>query len=167
MLVVSMSEQIEQASGPSGVQSHRKGRTKEEKIGRQKYTLQLLKDVKKEMREIREMQRVILNGLKGAGYFHFEVPMIQRISCQDQVDLDILDAVYEAGQQGIFPKDVARQLNQYSLKYYEVSRRILRMNKRLARETGEKLFEKRGWKWALTRFAVEVWGEGSEEASRM
>jgi hypothetical protein len=145
----------------------KKGRSREEKIGRLKYNQQLLKQVLRKIEDIQESQRIILNGLKGAGYFHFEVPMIQRISCQDQVDLDILDAVYEAGQQGIFPKDVARQLNQYSLKYYEVSRRILRMNKRLARETGEKLFEKRGWKWALTRFAVEVWGEGSEEASRM
>jgi hypothetical protein len=52
-------------------------------------------------------------------------------------------------------------------KYYEVSRRILRMNKHLARETGERIFEKRGWKWALTRFAFDVWGEGSEETSRM
>jgi hypothetical protein len=143
----------------------KKGRSREEKIGRLKYNQQLLKQVLRKVEDIRESQRIILNGLKGAGYFHFEVPMIQRISCQDQVDLDILDAVYEAGQQGIFPKDVARQLNQYSLKYYEVSRRILRMNKRLTHETGEKLFEKRGWKWALTRFALEVWGEGSEEAS--
>ena len=81
--------------------------------------------------------------------------------------MDILDAVYETGLQGIFPKDVAKQLNQYSLKYYEVSRRILRMNKRLARETGERVFEKRGWKWALTRFALDVWGEDNEETSRM
>ena len=33
------------------------------------------------------------------------------------------------------------------------------MNKRLDRETGEKVFEKQGWKWALTRFASDVWGE--------
>jgi hypothetical protein len=145
----------------------KKGRSREEKIGRLKYNQQLLKQVLRKIEDIQESQRIILNGLKGAGYFHFEVPMIQRISCQDQVDLDILDAVYEAGPQGIFPKDVARQLSQYGLKYYEVSRRILRMNKRLTHETGEKPFEKRGWKWALTRFALDVWGEGSEETSRM
>jgi hypothetical protein len=124
-----------------------------------KYNQQLLLKVVKKTENIENILRVVVNGLKGAGYFHFEVPMIQRISCQDQVDLDILDAVYEAGPQGIFPKDVAKQLGQFGLKYYDVSRRILRMNKRLVHETGEKLFEKRGWKWALTRFALEVWGE--------
>jgi hypothetical protein len=39
---------------------------------------------------------------------------------------------------------------------HQVSRRILRMNKRLEHETGEWLFEKRGWKWALTRFALDI-----------
>jgi hypothetical protein len=39
------------------------------------------------------------------------------------------------------------------------------MNKRLHFETGEILFEKRGQKWALTRFAFEVWGETEAEYS--
>jgi len=64
----------------------------------------------------------------------------------------------ESSARRIFPKDVAKQLSQYGLKYYEVSRRILHMNKRLTHETGEKLFEKRGWKWALTSFAFDIWG---------
>jgi hypothetical protein len=145
----------------------KKGRSREEKTGRLRYNQQLLKQVLRKIEEIQESQRITLNGLKGAGYFHFEAPMIQRISCEDQVDLDILDAVYEAGVQGIFPKDVAKQLNQYCLKYYEVSRRILRMNKRLTHETGEKLFEKRGWKWAPTHFVFEVWGDRGEETSRV
>jgi hypothetical protein len=41
------------------------------------------------------------------------------------------------------------------------------MNKRLEREIGEKLVEKRGWHWALTSFAMDVWGDmgavGSEK----
>jgi hypothetical protein len=41
--------------------------------------------------------------------------------------------------------------------------RILRMNKGLEHETGEKLFEKRGWYWALTSFAFEVWGETEKD----
>ena len=40
-----------------------------------------------------------------------------------------------------------------------MSRRILRMNKRLEKEFGEKVAEKRGWHWSLTSFATEVWGE--------
>jgi hypothetical protein len=33
------------------------------------------------------------------------------------------------------------------------------MNRRLKLETGELLFEKRGHRWALTSFAVDVYGE--------
>jgi hypothetical protein len=33
------------------------------------------------------------------------------------------------------------------------------MNKRLEKELGECIAEKRGWHWALTSFAVEIWGE--------
>jgi predicted transcriptional regulator len=43
-------------------------------------------------------------------------------------------------------------------RWWELSRRVLCMNKRLTHETVEKLFEKRGWRWALTRFAFDVWG---------
>ena len=33
------------------------------------------------------------------------------------------------------------------------------MNKRLEKEFGDHLVEKRGGHWALTSFAVEIWGE--------
>ena len=33
------------------------------------------------------------------------------------------------------------------------------MNKRLEKEIGQHVAEKRGHHWALTSFAVEVWGE--------
>ena len=42
---------------------------------------------------------------------------------------------------------------------HQVSRRILRMNKRIEKEFGEHVAEKRGSHWALTSFAVEIWGE--------
>ena len=141
----------------------KKGRLPEDKVGRLKYTLQVLKDIKKDVHEVREIQRIILNGLKGAGYYHFDAPLIEKLACRDQVDLEILAAVHEAGPGGIFPKDVAKELAQYGLEYYDVSRRILRMNRRLEQEAGERLFEKRGHRWTLTRFAVDVWGETEEE----
>jgi hypothetical protein len=162
MLVFSMVNQSAQESTVGPVQTTEKTvkkRSQEDKVGRHKYNQQLLKRVLAEIQQIRETQRVILNGLKGAGYFHFSMPMLQKTSCVDQVDVEILEAVHEAGVPGIYPKDVASQLKQYGLRHWHVSRRILRMNKRLEHETGEKLFEKRGWKWALTRFAFDVWGE--------
>jgi hypothetical protein len=162
MLVVSMNEQSVQISEINVAQNHKKPREKrgrEARIGRLKYNQQLLKEVLATNRRIDEKLSIVINGLKGAGYFHFSVPLIQRFACVDQVDLEILHAVYETGQQGILPKDVAARLPEYNLKHYHVTRRVQRMNKRLEHETAELLFEKRGWKWALTRFAFDVWGE--------
>ena len=39
------------------------------------------------------------------------------------------------------------------------------MNKRLHYETGELLFEKRGHKWALTKYAFDVYGASESEIS--
>jgi hypothetical protein len=58
--------------------------------------------------------------------------------------------------------DLTAQLSAYKVRRHQVSRRIMRMNRKLEKEIGERLVEKRGWHWALTGFAMEVWGE--EEA---
>jgi hypothetical protein len=160
-----MGEQVKQDLADSLVESAKKPRRKrsrEDRVGRFKYNQLLLKRVLSKLEKVEESQRVILNGLKGAGYFRFDVPLIQRLACRDQVDLEIIERVREVGLQGVFPKDVAKGLQQYALAYYDVSRRIVRMNKRLKRETGEHLFEKRGHKWALTSFAFESWGETNQ-----
>jgi hypothetical protein len=158
-----MVEQFTQAQRDDVVQKPKKKRSQADKIGRLKYNQFLLKRVLTEIREVRAIERIILNGLKGAGYFHFDVPMIQKLACADQVDLEIVDLVHAAGLSGIFPKDVAISLSKYNLKHYHISRRILRMNKRLEYETGERLFEKRGWKWAFTKFAFDAWNASNEE----
>jgi hypothetical protein len=155
-------QEISENPVQSAEKNIRRRRSHEEKIGRLKYNQQLLKRVLGKVEEVRDMQRIILNGLKGAGYFHFDRPVIERLACQDQVDLEICEILHEAGSDGVFPKDVAKELGQ-GLEYYGVSRRIVRMNKRLEHQTGERLFEKRGHRWALTRFAFEVWGETEED----
>jgi len=67
--------------------------------------------------------------------------------------------LYEAGGPGLLPKDLAAKLERYKVMRHQVSRRILRMNKRLEKKFGEHVAEKRGWHWTLTIFAIEVWGE--------
>jgi len=138
-----------------------KGRSQSEKIGRNKYNQQLLKRALGEIEEVKLMQRTILAGLKGM--FHFEKPMIQRIACVDEVDILILEHLYESGNAGLLPKDLAEKLSQFRVKRHQVSRRILRMNKRLEKELGERIVERHGWHWALTSFAFETWGEGEED----
>lgn len=139
------------------VQNTKKKRSQSDKVGRLRYNQQLLKRVLSEIEEIKLMQRTIFAGLKG--FFHFEQPMIERAACVDEIDKEILQVLFEAGSPGLLPKDLATKLERFRATRHQISRRILRMNKRLEKEFGEKAAEKRGWHWALTSFIVESWGE--------
>ncbi len=142
------------------VQNPKKKRSQSDKIGRLKYNQQLLKQTLAEVEEVKLMLRTIFAGLKD--YFNFEKPLIERIVCQDQVDQEILGLLYEAGSTGLLPKDLQERLKQFRVTRHQISRRILRMNKRLEKEFGEKIAEKRGWHWALTGFAFDSWGRSEE-----
>lgn len=120
------------------------------------------------LKELEVKQRLILQGFRGAELIRYSPPTLQRIACKDAVDVAILERVFQAGARGILPKDVAADvsLKAYGLRHYHVSRRIVRMNKRLfdgPEGIGELLFEKRGLKWALASFAFEVWNEEAIE----
>jgi len=143
------------------VQTGRKKHSQEAKVGRVKYTLQLIKEIRRDIAEVKLMQRTIFSGLKGL--FNFGKPLVEKIACADEVDVEILQQLLEAGSVGIYPKDVAENLKQYGLKRYHVSRRLLRMNKRLEKEIGQRIAEKRGWKWALTSFGYDTWGEAERQ----
>lgn len=156
-----LSEQNMQETAEASVQKRKSGRSREEKVGRIKYQTMLLKEVKAQNKRILEELRWIRHGLKRCGFSSYEPRAIEDYACVDQVDREILQKVREAGDAGILPQDVAvwvNKLGNYRLKYYHVSRRIMRMNRRLHFETGEMLFEKRGHKWALTQFAFESFG---------
>jgi hypothetical protein len=143
------------------VQNQKKKRGQSDKIGRLKYNQQLLKQTLAEVEEVKLMLRTIFAGLKGS--FNFEQSLIERIACVDEVDREILQTLFEAGSLGLLPKDLAVKLERFKVNRHQVSRRILRMNKHLEKEFGEKVIEKRGWHWALTSFANEVWGDTEVE----
>jgi hypothetical protein len=91
---------------------------------------------------------------------------VEHFAVLDAVDREIMQRLLEVGVVGALPKDVAAEVNKrggYGLKYYEVSRRLVRLNKRLHFETGKVLFEKRCHKWALTKFAFDVYGATESE----
>jgi hypothetical protein len=90
---------------------------------------------------------------------NFEQSLIERVACEDEVDREVLQLLFEAGSPGMLPKDLAVKLERFKIMRHQVSRRILRMNKRIEKEFGEHIVEKRGWHWALKSFALEVWGE--------
>jgi hypothetical protein len=141
----------------NAVQNEKKRRSQSDKIGRLKYNQQLLKQTLSEIEEVKLMLRTIFAGLKGS--FTFEQSLIERIACSDEVDKEILQVLFEAGSPGLLPKDLAARLNAFKVTRHQISRRILRMNRRLEEEFGEHIAEKRGWHWALTSFAAEAWGE--------
>ena len=139
------------------VQSEKKKRSQSDKIGRLKYNQQLLKQTLAEVEEVKLMLRTIFAGLKGS--FNFDQSLIERLTCNDQVDKEILQSLFEAGSPGLLPKDLQTKLERFKVTRHQISRRILRMNKRLEKEFGEHVAEKRGWHWALTVFLEEICGE--------
>jgi hypothetical protein len=143
------------------VQNQKKKRSQSDKIGRLKYNQQLLKQTLTEVEEVKLMLRTIFAGLKGS--FNFEQSLIERAACEDEVDREILQLLYEVGSNGMLPKDLAAKLEKFKVTRHQVSRRILKMNKRLEKEFGEHIVEKRGWHWALTSFGLEVWGETEKD----
>jgi hypothetical protein len=146
------------------VQKPKKKRTQSDKIGRLKYNQRLLRQTLSETQEIKLMLRTIFAGLKGS--FNFEQSLIERIACRDEVDRKILQLLYETGSSGLLPKDIAVKLERFKVTRHQISRRIIRMNKRLEKEIGEQLAEKRGWHWALTSFALEAYGATEENAAK-
>lgn len=138
------------------VQKLKKKRSQSEKIGRLKYNQQLLKQTLAEIGEVKLMLRTIFVGLKGS--FNFEKSLVEKISCKDEIDLEITRLLFESGNRGLLPKDIALKLEQFKVTRHQVSRRILRMNKRLMNEIGENVAEQHGYHWALTSFVVEAWG---------
>ena len=172
-----MGEQVKQDIDEKSIQTlektgekPQKRRSQEDKIGRQKYhevvtkrSLALQEQILAELRWVRHK----LDRLGEADYSSSDV---EGFAVEDEVDREIIQRVREAGAPGVLPKIVAADVNKrgaYTLKYYEVSRRIVRMNKRLHFETGKVLFEKRGHRWALTRWvAFDADGESEVEVAR-
>jgi hypothetical protein len=157
----SVHSDMETAEKP--VQNVKKKRSQSDKVGRLKYNQQLLKKTLAEVEEVELMLRTIFAGLKGS--FNFEQSLIEHVACDDEIDREILQALFEAGSPGLLPKELAGKLERFRVTRHQISRRILRMNKRLEKEFGEQAAEKRGWHWALTRFVVEVWGDAENETA--
>ncbi len=161
MEVFSLSEHSGTENTAETVQKARKPRSRSDRVGRLKYNQQLLKQTLSEVEEIKLMLRTIFAGLKDS--FNFERSLIERVACVDAVDREILRLLFQAGSPGLLPNELAAKLMAFRVTRHQISRRILRMNKRLEAEFGECVAEKRGWHWALTSFALESWGKAVDE----
>lgn len=132
-----------------------------ERVGRLKYMLEILKRIEARLGSVeRRLNRI------EQGWVHslvFDRGYIEESVCRDEVDTEILRVLFEAGSPGVLPKDVAVRLGRYGIRRFQVSRRLLRMNRRLEERIDRAVAEQRGWHWALTSFAFESWGKSTEE----
>jgi hypothetical protein len=155
---------FEMAEMKNHVQNQKKKRTQSDKIGRLKYNQQLLKQTLAEVEEVKLMLRTIFAGMKGS--FNFEQSLIERIACLDEVDREILQLLFEAGNVGLLPKELQAKLERFKVTRHQISRRILKMNRRLQKELGEQAAEKRGWHWTLTGFIIDNWRATEEDLQK-
>ena len=167
-----MTEHIEQGFGGLPVQNSEKSkkkRSQSDKFGINRWNQQLLKQTLECIEGIKTELRWVRHKLDRMGEADYSQSDIEHFAVLDAVDKEIIQRLLEVGVDGVLPKDVAAEVNKrggYGLKYYEVSRRLVRLNKRLRFETGKVLFEKRGHRWALTRFAFDVYGATVEEVAQ-
>ncbi len=139
----------------------KKRRSQAQKVGRHKWNQHLLKSALEGIEDLKTEMRWVRNKLDRIGEADYSKEDLVHFAAMDAVDKEILQRLLEVGVNGSLPKDVAAEVNKrggYALKRYDVARRLVRLNKKLHFETCKLLFEKRGHKWTLTRFAFEVYG---------
>jgi len=131
------------------------------KKGSYEYLLQLLHGIRREILELRQTRRYMIQGLEHT--FLFDDDYIRSIACNDEVDEAILDELYMAGPPGKLPRDIALELAEYRINPWNVTQWIRRMNKRLDQHIAKMVAGKRGLKWALTNWAYHNWGATKED----
>jgi hypothetical protein len=146
------------------VEKQPRKRSQADKVGKLKYLLQKDQKLDKDIAEIRVMLCTLLEGLDSS--LHYDQPRIEKLACEDEIDREILQVLYEAGSPGLLPKDAATKLVKYRINRHHVRRRLLRMNKRLQKKIRKSMVEQRGWHWALTSFALEAYGATEEDLSK-
>jgi hypothetical protein len=145
----------------TAVSAAKKTRSQSERVGRLKYMLEVLKRIEGRLGSVERR----LNRIEQcwAHSMAFDKAYVEEAVCRDEVDREILRVLFEAGSPGMLPKDVAARLGRFGVKRFQVSRRLLRMNRRLEEKIDRRVAEQRGWHWALTSFGFESWGKSADE----
>jgi hypothetical protein len=130
-------------------------RTRAEKVGRLKYIIQRIGRLEQKIDGIDLRTRTIMAGLRE--WMSFKPDYIEKVACQDEVDAEIIERLAQADERGVLPSAIAKDLSSYGLRRWDATRRIQRMNKRLRKELGKPVAEKRGHRWALSSFMRNTW----------
>jgi hypothetical protein len=159
--VMETADNVVQNSAEGTKKASKKKRSQADKVGKFKHLLQKNRETAKDIAEIKLMLRTLLNGMKSS--LHYDQPTIEKFSCKDEIDREILQVLFEAGSPGLLPKDIAIKLQRFRITRHHVSRRLRRMNKRLQKQIKESVAEQHGWHWTLTSFAFEAYGATEED----
>ncbi len=148
-------QSVHENSGKAAQKGSGRRRSRAEKVGRLKYIIELLKRLEREIGEIDVRTRILMAGLRE--WISFKPSYIQKVACEDEVDVEIITCLIQKGVGGLLPSAIAAELGEHGLKRWDVTRRIQRMNKKLMKELGQKIAEKRGHQWAATSFLIDIW----------
>ena len=110
---------------------------------------------------IDDRTKTLVEGLQE--FMHFDKAYLEGVVCADEVDRGVVQVLREVGDGGILPSHLSSRLNMPNVDRWRVTRRIQRMNKRLSKELGQPLAEKRGHRWVMTCFARGILGLTQEE----
>jgi hypothetical protein len=137
------------------------------KGGTYKHLQKVLRRIEGKIDDIRRTQRYEIKGLDLAGYLIFDQNYVHEVVCTNEIDTFALEELYGAGEDGMLPKDIASALNkQFHTRHYQpwhIRFILRRMNSKLEVQIGERVAEKSGMRWALTRFGRKAWGLRKEE----
>lgn len=141
----------------------RKRRSQEEKVGRRKYIIQLIHGLEGKIDRIDQRTRTLMAGL--GDLLMIKTDYLTLVTCQDEVDQEILNFLFYAGTQGLSTGEIADKLAAYHIDRFNVLRRLKRMNKKLRRELNQNLVGRRGWRYALTNYVFKIFELTKEEIS--
>ena len=110
--VMETKEYTIQNDGEAAKNAGKAKRSQADKVGKLKYLLQKEKELAKELCEIKLMLRTIFEGLKPS--FNFKRPLIEKIACNDEVDREILQILFESGSAGLLVLNSSEQKNTVS-----------------------------------------------------
>jgi len=146
---------------PKAEKKPSKSRSPFEKEGSFKYLQKTLRRFESKLDDVRRTQQRIVKGLDLAGQMIFNRTYLEEVLHLSEVDNTIISELYDAGEEGRLPRDVAAALNKHlrtrHFQRWHVRFALYRMNRALEMQIGEVVAEKRHHRWALTPFARKAW----------
>jgi hypothetical protein len=85
------------------VEKQPRKRSQADKVGKLKYLLQKDQKLDKDIAEIKVMICTLLEGLESS--LNYDQSRIEKLACEDEIDGEILQVLYEAGSLDLLPKD--------------------------------------------------------------